>query len=35
MISFIGALVQIRRKDGGLITLSVSPYPSMLYDLCR
>ena len=32
MISFTGNLCEVRRLDGGLATLSVSPYPRVLYE---
>jgi len=35
MISFNGSFVTLRRKDGGLITLSISPYPTILIDFCE
>jgi intraflagellar transport protein 80 len=35
MFTFSGSQVTLRRKDGGLITLSVSPYPSILFDFCE
>jgi intraflagellar transport protein 80 len=35
IISFSQSTVNIRRKDGGIISLSVSPYPSLLFDLCE
>ncbi|EGR33781.1 intraflagellar transport protein, putative [Ichthyophthirius multifiliis] len=35
MINFSGSQVTLRRKDGGLITLNVSPYPSILFDFCE
>ena len=34
MINFNGPQVILRRKDGGLITLNISPYPSILFDFC-
>jgi intraflagellar transport protein 80 len=34
MLNFCGSQVSLRRKDGGLITLSISPYPSILFDFC-
>jgi intraflagellar transport protein 80 len=34
MITFNGPQVILRRKDGGLITLNISPYPSILFDFC-
>ncbi|EAR82753.3 intraflagellar transporter (macronuclear) [Tetrahymena thermophila SB210] len=35
MINFNGSQVILRRKDGGLITLNISPYPSILFDFCE
>ena len=32
MTSFTGNLCTVRRMDGGLATLSISPYPKMLYE---
>jgi len=32
MISFSGTLCSVRRLDGGLATLQVSPYPRVLYE---
>ena len=32
MISFSGNLCEVRRLDGGLATLAVSPYPRVLYE---
>ena len=32
MTSFTGNLCTVRRLDGGLATLSISPYPKMLYE---
>jgi len=32
MDSFTGSLCTIRRVDGRIATLSVSPYPEMLYE---
>lgn len=32
MLSFTGTLCSVRRIDGGLATLQVSPYPRVLYD---
>lgn len=32
MVSFTGNLCSVRRMDGGLATLSVSPYPKVLYE---
>jgi len=34
IISYNQSTITIRRKDGGIINLSVSPYPSLLFDLC-
>jgi len=33
MISFTGNLAQVRRLDGAMATLSISPYPKILYEL--
>lgn len=33
MVSFVGNISEVRRLDGALATLSVSPYPKVLYDL--
>lgn len=35
MLTFIGSQVILRRKDGGLVTLNVSAYPSILFDFCE
>jgi len=32
MTSFTGTLCSVRRLDGGLATLQVSPYPRVLYE---
>lgn len=32
MISFTGNICQVRRMDGALATLSIPPYPKVLYD---
>ena len=32
MSSFTGTLCTVRRLDGGLATLSISPYPKVLYE---
>lgn len=32
MTSFTGNICTVRRLDGGLATLSISPYPKMLYE---
>ena len=32
MVSFTGTLCSVRRLDGGLATLQVSPYPRVLYE---
>ena len=34
LLTFSSSQAILRRKDGGLITISVSPYPSILFDLC-
>jgi len=34
MLTFTSSQVSVRRKDGGLITLGVSPYPRILFDFC-
>lgn len=34
MLTFTSSQVTVRRKDGGLITLGVSPYPRILFDFC-
>lgn len=35
MISFYGSQIVIRRKDGGLVNVSISPYPSILFEFCE
>ena len=35
MISFSGSQIVIRRKDGGLINVGISPYPSILFEFCE
>lgn len=32
MVSFTGSICEVRRLDGALATMSVSPYPRVLYD---
>jgi intraflagellar transport protein 80 len=32
LLSFTGNLCSVRRLDGALATLSISPYPKMLYE---
>jgi len=34
LLTFSSSQAILRRKDGGLITISISPYPSILFDLC-
>jgi len=34
MVSFFGSQIVIRRKDGGLVNVSISPYPSILFEFC-
>ena len=34
MLTFSNSQVTLRRKDGGLITLSISPYHNILFDFC-
>jgi intraflagellar transport protein 80 len=34
IVSFTNSVVTIRRKDGALVSESVSPYPFILYELC-
>jgi len=35
MINFSASQVYVRRKDGSLITLPISPYPNILFDFCE
>jgi len=35
MITFSGAQITIRRKDGALVNVAISPYPSILFDFCE
>lgn len=35
MMSFFGAQITIRRKDGGLVNVAISPYPSILFEFCE
>lgn len=35
IINYSGNQVTIRRKDGALVTLGVSPYPALLFDFCE
>jgi len=34
MVSFFGSQIVVRRKDGGLINVAISPYPSILFEFC-
>ena len=35
MTVFSGPQITIRRKDGGLLNIAISPYPSILFDFCE
>jgi intraflagellar transport protein 80 len=35
MMAFFGAQITIRRKDGGLVNVAISPYPSILFEFCE
>ncbi|CAD8115923.1 unnamed protein product [Paramecium primaurelia] len=35
ILSFQDTMVQIRRKDGAIMTQSVSPYPALLFEACE
>jgi hypothetical protein len=35
MLNFTSSQITVRRKDGGLVTLGVNPYPSILFDFCE
>jgi len=35
MVSFNGSQIAIRRKDGGLVNIAISPYPSILFEFCE
>lgn len=35
IINYSGSQVTIRRKDGSIVTLGVSPYPTLLFDFCE
>lgn len=28
-------MVNVRRKDGGIISIGISPYPTILFDFCE
>lgn len=34
LLTFSSTHANLRRKDGGIIWISVSPYPCILFDLC-
>jgi len=34
-VIFIIFLINFRRKDGGLISIAISPYPSILFEFCE
>lgn len=35
IINYSDSQVTVRRKDGGLVTLGNSPYPTLLFDFCE
>lgn len=35
MISFTESNILVRRKDGAVINLSISPYPTLLFEFCE
>jgi intraflagellar transport protein 80 len=35
LVSFSDTLVSLRRKDGGMVSFSTSPYPKILLDFCE
>lgn len=34
IINYTDSLVNVRRKDGGIVSLGISPYPTILFDFC-
>lgn len=34
IINYSGSQVTVRRKDGGIVIVGVSPYPNLLFDFC-
>ena len=35
MLSYTDSSIQIRRKDGAILCMSISPYPNLLFDFCE
>lgn len=35
IINYSGSQVTVRRKDGSIVALGVSPYPTLLFDFCE
>ena len=35
IINYSGSQVTVRRKDGGIVMVGVSPYPTLLFDFCE
>jgi hypothetical protein len=34
ILNYSESIVNVRRKDGGIISLGISPYPTILFDFC-
>ena len=35
ILNYSDSLVNVRRKDGGIVSLGISPYPTILFDFCE
>lgn len=35
ILNYSGSQVTVRRKDGSIVSLGVSPYPTLLFDFCE
>jgi intraflagellar transport protein 80 len=35
ILNYTDSQVNIRRKDGGVVSVGISPYPTILFDFCE